>query len=66
MIIGVSGYQPIVSLHVLRHTNILIGISLEIVVQPHLLIIQNYTVSPHILPATTVKANHEQISHLSH
>jgi len=56
MNIGVSGYQPIVSPHVLTHTNILIRISLEILVQPQLLIIQIHTISPHRLTVITIKA----------
>jgi len=58
MIIGVSRYQPKVNPYVLRHTNTLIGISLEILVQLHLLIIQIHEISPHLLPATTIHAYH--------
>jgi len=43
MIIGVSGYQPIRSPHVLTHTNIFSGISHEILVHPHILMIQIHT-----------------------
>jgi len=50
MVIGASGYQPIRSPHVLTHTNILFWISLEILIQPLLLIFQLHAISPHILP----------------
>jgi len=61
MIIGVSGYQPIQSPHVLTHTNIPFGISLEILAQSHLLIIQFHTISPYIIPAITIQAYYEHL-----
>ena len=59
MVIGASGYQPKLSPYVLTYTKtFLLGFSLEILVQPHILIFQLHAISPHILPVITIHAYH--------